>query len=70
MTKRKKFLVTHDRPEVGLTQGEVVYEFWGNVYGGVRDDEALLGEPCEAVTRDPNGKNPFIICRSSSLQEQ
>lgn len=69
MNSRKKYLVTDNRPEVGLTEGEILYEFWGNTYGILADDTALLGEPCIAVTRDPNGKNPFIVCRSNSLKE-
>lgn len=69
MNPRKKFLVIKDNLKVGLAEGEIVYEFWGTTYGILADDTILLGEPCEAVTRDPNGKNPFIVCVSSSLRE-
>lgn len=64
---RKKFLLTEDR--LGLKAGTELYEFWGNTYGIVRDDEALLGTPCTAVTQDPEGKNPFVVIPENLLEE-
>ena len=67
--KLRKFLITETQSEVGLKKGEIVYEFIGQTYGCLEDDEYMFNEPCIAVTSDPEGKNPFRIARYSMMEE-
>ena len=67
--KRLKYecIIPNDDPK--LDAGETVYEFTGNDYGIVRDDEAILKEPCIAITRDESGSNPFIVVPKRCVKE-
>lgn len=66
---RQAYEVMENHHDLKVNQGEVVFEFTGNNYGIVSDDEAMLGEPCRAITRNPDGKNPFIVLPERILKK-
>jgi hypothetical protein len=65
----KAFKVIQPNEDPKAEVGEIFYEFHGNTYGIKADDEALLGESCEAFTRNAEGKNPFIVLPTRILEE-
>lgn len=52
---------------LGLLKDEIVFEFHGNTYGIRSDDEALLNEECESVSRE-EGEYPFVIVPKRLLE--
>ena len=57
----KKYRVIKKNDDPFVEVGEVLYEFRGHTYGCLSEDERMLKVDCGAFTRDPEGKNPFII---------
>lgn len=51
-----------------IKEGDTVYSCKKCTYGLVSDDEGILGEPCEAITADPEGGYPFYVVKRSQLE--
>ena len=53
---------------LGRNKGEEFFEFFGNTFGITRDDTALLGEECIAVSKEKD-ENPFVVIPLSKLEK-
>ena len=65
----KSFTSILPNTDPALTLGETVYEFIGHDFGCASEDSIDLGFPCIAVTRSPDGDNPFLVVPLHCLKE-
>lgn len=65
----KKYKAIKPNQDPRLEVGEYVFEFPGHTWGILRNEEAYLGIPCIAITRDSNGDEPFLVVPTSCLKE-
>lgn len=65
----KKYIVTQYISDVNIHVEETVYEFLYPTYGMVADNEAMLGVPCAAVTRNSSGGYPFLVVPQHCIRE-
>lgn len=65
----KSFTAIRPNTDPALVLGETVYEFIGHDFGCAREDSIDLNTPCIAVTRSPDGDNPFLVVPLHCLKE-
>lgn len=67
--KIKKFQCIETWEVLKVKVGETLYEFTLFDYGATIDDEAILQEPCIALTFSEDGGYPFIILPKRCVKE-
>lgn len=62
-------LLKDSKLEPKAVAGSVVYRLRKHDYGLSRDDERILGYPCESVTLNSDGDYPSFVVPLHDLQE-
>ena len=65
----KRYLVIEKHPDVAVELEEVLFEFKEFDYHTTKEDEAILGEPCIALTRDRDGGYPLLVLPQRKVRE-